>query len=413
MTAPLVKGWCPGALRPMVSGDGLLVRVRPPAGRLEQTQAAGIARLAAQYGNGLVELSTRGNIQLRGINGGSHAPLIAGLAALGLTDPTPEAEARRNIVVTPYWRAGDGTRDLAERLAHALRDMGQPSPETSQKTSTGTPPGPASVRTACVADLPSKFGFAIDTGPWPVLRGVSADIRIERDAAGALLCRADGADCGARVTPDTMAGTVLELVRWFMAGGMRGRMAARLSSGATLPTGLASIPALPVRDIPPPLPGPTAAGVMVGFAFGQMHAHTLAALAAIAPLRVTPWRMLLLEGQAQPPRMDHLLTRPDDPLLRVIACPGAPDCAQGLQATRPLARALAPHIPPDAVLHVSGCAKGCAQPGPTALTLVAQQQGFGLVRNGNATATVTRHVTPEHLLATPELLTERSNAPLL
>ncbi|MEO1207882.1 MAG: precorrin-3B synthase, partial [Pseudomonadota bacterium] len=27
-----VKGWCPGALRPMESGDGLIVRVRPRCG---------------------------------------------------------------------------------------------------------------------------------------------------------------------------------------------------------------------------------------------------------------------------------------------------------------------------------------------------------------------------------------------
>ena len=29
MSAPVIQGWCPGALRPMMSGDGLVVRVRP------------------------------------------------------------------------------------------------------------------------------------------------------------------------------------------------------------------------------------------------------------------------------------------------------------------------------------------------------------------------------------------------
>ena len=29
MSAFEIKGWCPGALRPMLSGDGLVVRVRP------------------------------------------------------------------------------------------------------------------------------------------------------------------------------------------------------------------------------------------------------------------------------------------------------------------------------------------------------------------------------------------------
>ena len=41
-----VQGWCPGALRPMQSGDGLVVRVRPQAGRLTAAQAAGIANAA-------------------------------------------------------------------------------------------------------------------------------------------------------------------------------------------------------------------------------------------------------------------------------------------------------------------------------------------------------------------------------
>ncbi|MFN7225608.1 MAG: precorrin-3B synthase, partial [Paracoccaceae bacterium] len=64
MSAPAVRGWCPGALRPMLSGDGLVVRVRPPAGALSAAQAAGIAALAARHGNGFVELTNRANLQL-------------------------------------------------------------------------------------------------------------------------------------------------------------------------------------------------------------------------------------------------------------------------------------------------------------------------------------------------------------
>jgi precorrin-3B synthase len=51
-----------------------------------------------------------------------------------------------------------------------------------------------------------------------------------------------------------------------------------------------------------------------------------------------------------------------DPLRRVFACTGAPGCLQAHQPTRDLARALAPLVPKGAVLHVSGCAKGCALP---------------------------------------------------
>ena len=41
-----VKGWCPGALRPMLSGDGLIVRIRPFCGAFSLEQARGLADLA-------------------------------------------------------------------------------------------------------------------------------------------------------------------------------------------------------------------------------------------------------------------------------------------------------------------------------------------------------------------------------
>ena len=40
------KGWCPGALRPMPAGDGLLLRVRPQGSRLDPAQVAGMAEIA-------------------------------------------------------------------------------------------------------------------------------------------------------------------------------------------------------------------------------------------------------------------------------------------------------------------------------------------------------------------------------
>ena len=242
---------------------------------------------------------------------------------------------------------------------------------------------------------------------------MSADIRIERTSDGGLLGRADGASHGAQVTPETMASTALDLARWFLAGGKRGRMAARLSEGAVPPSVFSMQSAVAADALPPPRPGRTVAGMMVGFAFGQMQAHTLAVLAGIGPLRVTPWRMLLVEGLADIPAIEHVLTQPEDPLLRVVACPGAPACVQGLQPTRALARHLAPQVPVNAVLHVSGCAKRCAHPEATPLTLVAQASGFDLIPNGPATAANNRHVTAEHTTATPEIPLEGLDNSLL
>lgn len=383
---PEIKGWCPGALRPMMSGDGLVVRVRPRGGRLSQAQAAGIADLSLQFGNGLIDLSSRANIQLRGVAETNHGPLIEGLRYLGLIDPTTEAESRRNIVVTPFWAAGDGTLDLATALSEALAADAAP-------------------RT------PGKFGYAVDCGPVPVLAGTSADIRIERAADGTLIVRADGARFGAPVTPATATPTALALAQWFLesggAQGGRGRMAAHLAGGAKLPApfsqGLGSRNAASA-----PAPGPVREGVLLGFEFGQMRAETLSVLAKTGPLRTTPWRMLLIEGATVAPGLPDLITTPDDPRLRVIACTGAPACPQGLAATRDLARGLAPHIAPHQILHVSGCAKGCAHPGAAALTLVARARDrFDLIRAGSTTDTASlTGLTPQRLAQNPEILSE-------
>lgn len=365
MSAPVIQGWCPGALRPMTSGDGLVVRVRPRGGRLTPEQAAGIAALSLCHGNGLIDLSSRANVQLRGVTEAGHRLLIEGLSALGLIDESTEAESRRNIVVTPFWTDGDGIQAIVRSLAAAL--AGPDAPET-----------------------PGKFGYAVDCGAAPVLSSVSADIRIERGPDGGLLVRPDSAATGARATPGTVTDLALDLARWFLdTGGApagRGRMAAHLARGAVLPPVFTEASAIRSGAPVDPGPGPVAQGVLVAFEFGQMRAETLSMLAEIGPLRVTPWRMILIEGAGAIPGSVGLITDSDSPLLRIVACTGAPGCPQALIATRPLARRLSGSLPPGERLHVSGCAKGCAHPGAAPLTLVGRPDGtVDLIRGGTAT----------------------------
>jgi len=352
---PEIKGWCPGALRPMESGDGLVVRVRPRGGRLTSAQARGLARLSADFGNGLVDLSNRANLQLRGVRAETLTAVQGGLAALDLLDASAEAEARRNIVVAPFWGADDPTQTVAKALETALV----------------APDAPA---------LPGKFGFALDCGPRPVLRLTPADIRVERGANGRLLVRADGAMTGAEADEADIPMLAMILARWFVASGGvtggRGRMATLIRSGQNLPQRFRTARATVMPSPPLPVPGPQRAGYLVGLAFGQVEAEGLDRLAQLGTLRLTPWRLMLVEGLAAAPRIEGFITRPDDPVLRVVACTGAPGCPQGLQPTRALARALAPHVPEGAVLHVSGCAKGCAHPRPAPHVLVATATGF-------------------------------------
>ena len=122
---------------------------------------------------------------------------------------------------------------------------------------------------------------------------------------------------------------------------------------------------------------------MVGFEFGQLPVDTLRTLSALGPLRITPWRSLLVEGVRTMPALSELITHVDDVRLRVSACTGAPGCSQAAAPTRELAHALAPLIPLGLMLHVSGCSKGCAHP-HAALTLVATPTGFDLIQHGTA-----------------------------
>ncbi|GAB1363862.1 precorrin-3B synthase [Rhodobacter sp.] len=374
MSAPVVQGWCPGALRPMQSGDGLVVRVRPHAGRLTPAQAVGIATAAAAHGNGLIDLSARGNVQVRGITAVRHLPLIADLAGLGLIDRDLAAETRRNITVSPFVPA--------DALAAALEAALAEAPE-----------------------LPAKFGFVLDPGPRRWLARAPGDIRIEGAAGGGLILRADGLPTGLRLTEAEVPAKAVALARWFVAAGGvsagRGRMAALIARGLLPPPDLRGDEA-PALVAARPAPGLRAEGALVGIAFGQTGATTLAALAALGhDLRLTPWRMLLVEGARQMPDLPGLITDPADPLLRVVACTGAPGCPQALQPTRGLARALAAHVPQGRVLHVSGCAKGCAHPAAADLTLTATAGGFALIRQGRASDPGPIHATAD----LPDLLT--------
>jgi sulfite reductase beta subunit-like hemoprotein len=65
----------------MATGDGLIVRLHPPGGMLNAAQVDAIAMGAARHGNGLVDVTARGNLQIRGVSERSHPPLAAMLAA--------------------------------------------------------------------------------------------------------------------------------------------------------------------------------------------------------------------------------------------------------------------------------------------------------------------------------------------
>lgn len=361
------KGWCPGAHRPMPSGDGLILRVRPRLARLTAAQALGLCAAAARHGSGIVELTSRANIQIRGVREAAFPPLLEALDALGLLDADAGAEARRNVVVAPLWRDGDATARIAADLLAGLGDL---------------PP------------LPAKFGFAVDAGAGPMLAAVGADVRVERGASGGLIVRADGAALGRPVTEAGAGEAALALARWFAGnGGMAAGRMARLGG----PQGCEP-PAAPLAAV---VPGQTPLGPALGGPFGQVEAGALAAAvrgSGAAAVRVTPWRSVVLEGGAPVAAPPGLIDRADAALLAVDACAGAPFCAAATVETRGLALALAGRV--AGRLHVSGCAKGCARALPADFVLVGRGGRYDLVLGGRAgDAPVATGLTAEAVLA--------------
>jgi precorrin-3B synthase len=231
------------------------------------------------------------------------------------------------------------------------------------------------------------------------------------------------------IAPSDAADVVQSLLAVIVAHGPAARATDILRTDGTGPFRLAVEPCLAASSTPPqrapaemiglhPAPDGTSA-VGIGLTFGHAHADALAEITRIAAargaraVRPAPDRALLLTGVAAADAADlqaaaeqlGFVARADDIRRRIAACPGAPACASGLIPARALATTLAPtlarHIPAahGASVHISGCPKGCAHPGPAALTLVGTDHGCGIVRDGTARATPDSYVDPENLAA--------------
>ena len=348
--AAFVKGWCPGALRPMESGDGLLVRIKPWGGAFTLAQAAGLAELAARLGNGQIDLTRRANLQIRGLGEEALPELHRALDRLGLLDADAATEAARNVMVGPT--AGPEVRALTVALTQAI------------------------VAERRLAALPAKFGWLVDGGGPLSIIGERADVALSVSADGVAL-RAKGAWLGV-AAPDRVVKAAIAL-----ALGERPLLAA-----------MNAVPVGGVRKL-----GLQSGLFGVGVSFGRLDAVQLAALSktvGASEMRLSPWRALYIDAPVPDAAALGLIVDEADPLLRIEACPGAPACKSSSVDTRGAARRLAARGF-DGTLHVSGCAKGCARSTPADLTLVGEGRRYGVVRNGTTRDPVERTLAPAEL----------------
>lgn len=355
MRAFAIKGWCPDAWHPMATGDGLLVRVRPRLARLTRAQVLILCEAALAYGNGLFDLTSRANLQLRGVRDSAMPALLATLVEHDLASADAVIETRRNLLLAPDWHEGDDTARIANELTARLHEL---------------------------PELPGKVGFVIDAGPRLALAGEDGDFRVERGRDGGLILRAAGRMRGAALDRGGEADALIALAHWFVASG--GVEAGRMTRHPACLPPFAEGELHPASGVGPITAGSHEFGRALGIPFGQIDARTLGRLATsstMEALRLTPWRLVLVEGLGDDA---GFIRDADDPLLRVDACPGQPVCPQATVETRALARRLAPHV--EGRLHVSGCAKGCARTVPADLTLTGREGLFDLATGAHAGA---------------------------
>jgi precorrin-3B synthase len=266
---------------------------------------------------------------------------------------------------------------------------------------------------------PAKFSFVIDADGRLPVGDIDADIRFEaaRETGGPAVATYLAGDdvVAAPCAPSEIADAASRLARAFLllAGAGEGaprRMRALVErDGAKAVFAAAGLEAKPrprarhrasLGDV---LGGHAfGAAIVVGAAapFGDIEAGRLKTLIEHARahgasgLRLAPWRSFFVTGLAPRAAASFVgacarlgfITHSGDPRLRVVACPGAPACMHALRRLREDATRWAPLLPmgEGVVLHVSGCAKGCARPQATAATLVATENGYDLIFAGRA-----------------------------
>jgi precorrin-3B synthase len=392
-TAPRRRGACPGLSAPMPTGDGLLARLMTGA-TIGLTAAAALGAAAGRHGNGIIEITARGSIQVRGLTPASAAAFADAVSALAI-------DAADGVPILTDPLAGLAPAPVPAVDAHALA---------------------AALRQRLVASsfadlLGPKVSVVIDGGCALHLDAVRADLRLRADAGFARWHVALGGDAKSATPIGLVAATdavetLMRLIETLAQHGpqMRARdVVLRYGTGdfrsamADLLIEASNPVARPPSDpvgIHPLGDGNVALGV--GLAFGHTDADALAGLieaaarAGAGGLRTAPGRALLVTGVAADTapalaaRAESLrfITRRDDPRRNIVACAGAPICA----AAEIPARTLAPLIVNAAgslldeslTLHLSGCPKGCAHPGACALTIVGNPSGCGLVVDGSA-----------------------------
>ncbi|MEJ8572281.1 hypothetical protein [Microbaculum marinum] len=189
-------GWCPSVATPMAAHDGLLVRIKPTAAAIAAGAARALAAASARFGSGEIDLTSRANLQVRGLRPDTADAFAAAMHAAGLAAGDGAFEEIRNVTADPLGADDPDAAFDSHAIARAIEAMLEGD--------------------AALHGLPPKFGFLVDCGttlPVPdgradiVLRGVGERLTIGL-GGGAL-----AVDC----TVEDAPALALDLARAFLA----------------------------------------------------------------------------------------------------------------------------------------------------------------------------------------------------
>ncbi|MFD5448044.1 cobalamin biosynthesis protein CobG [Streptomyces sp. NPDC127100] len=372
---------CPGTLRLHAADDGALARIRVPGGVLAAHQAHALADAARRLGDGELHLTSRGNVQLRGLRDTCGEELARLLDAAGLL-PSPEHERVRNVVASPLSGLdGQGAREVRSWL---------------------TALDAALCASEAARGLSGRFLFAFDDGRGDVA-SLGADVTVRATADDGALISLGSAREALRVAGDDAPRAALlaaeEFLQFARLAGERvwridelGPGSAELASAVRhrlAESGIGCVwDSTDATVTGGPLPGVIGSALCVHAPLGRLTAPQWQELADVAPgeLRLTPWRVVVVpapdmtvsDRSAALSRLaaTGLVTDPSSPWLDVGACIGRPGCGKSradvrADATRTLAAASGSPLP----LYWSGCERRCGHPRGDRVDVVATPEG--------------------------------------
>ncbi|MDN5516942.1 MAG: precorrin-3B synthase, partial [Pseudomonas sp.] len=355
-------------------------------------QARAIAAAARQHASGVLELTNRSNLQIRGVLPGQESALIDALLSAGLGPRVAAADDVRNLLLSPAAGLDPQARMDVRPLASQLLDLLQDTP--------------------ALHALSPKFALQLDGGEALAMREHPHDLWLAAEDDQHLLLGLAGCPLEAplaRIEATHAVELVRQLLLLFLELATPEQTRMRQLLADITPTELLQRlqarlnftlqPAPPANGQPADSTSRAPAGiypqaqsdlcmVAAGAQLGRLHAEQLLALAELSErhsdgeLRLTPWQGLLLGNVPESASAEllaalgelGLLTHIDEPLLGLVACTGSAACARGLADSKHHALHLADLLRASGTrpqVHLSACPRSCASARVQPYTLLA------------------------------------------